>query len=488
MISNPSDVELSERTGRPIRWNGLNWPYYKLLMMLTFQQQGLKKLVLGQESAGANPSTPLQIAATETRQLEIMQLIFASVTTDLGQRLMDFKTGTEMWKYLENFYEGKVNQHTIAMTKRMLFSQLQAARCKPGGDVAAHLNYMTRLKRRLDAVGGGLEDSIFIGMLMSSLPANEKFDRLRGMVEVGLDSLNTSEKVMDMILQLDYSNKMEKALSSSAGQVQHGAVQEKGQKKSASKGKEGVQAQRREDMKQRACFQYHKVGHRKAECPTLSSSDGSGKRSAGETKSKEVTCTVVHQDAKRQLMHNSVPDTKLCTTNVTGDSSTRPVSKDAVTPTHQVDAVLEGEYSSKRWLLDNAANAHIVGTKKYFVTYRKLKPGDTAVKGVKPDWATSFDGVGTVEIHLLVDTKLVRLRLERVFYLPNAGRNVVSQSCCEQQGFVVAYDSVNHVYTVTKNGMKAMVVEKKIRRVCSLLMRATHSCLESRGRSNCLQK
>eukprot|EP00644_Phytophthora_capsici_P019448 jgi/Phyca11/50876/gw1.426.4.1 len=144
------EVEISEKTGRPVRWNGQNFQYYKKLMEIAARK-----------------------TTWEAWQVDIQELIFSSVCTDMGQQLMDLMDGTSMWKYLCDRYEGTANEQTKAMTKRQLYAQLESAKCKQTGKVEGHLNYMCRLKGRLNTVGMTLDDA--------------RFDRLRGFVDAGMD-------------------------------------------------------------------------------------------------------------------------------------------------------------------------------------------------------------------------------------------------------------------------------------------------------------
>lgn len=43
---------------------------------------------------------------------------------------------------------------------------------------------------------------VFSGMLVASLPTNERFDRLRGFVDAGMDCVDTPEKVVSMAVTI----------------------------------------------------------------------------------------------------------------------------------------------------------------------------------------------------------------------------------------------------------------------------------------------
>ncbi|KAG6948378.1 hypothetical protein JG687_00015510 [Phytophthora cactorum] len=103
------------------------------------------------------------------------------------------------------------------MTKRQLHAQIEAATCKPSGNVEGHPNFMYRLKMRLKTVGMTIDDAAFCGMLASSLPSNKRFDRLGGLVDTSMDCVNTPEKVVEMAITFDKANKADSHLSRSFG-------------------------------------------------------------------------------------------------------------------------------------------------------------------------------------------------------------------------------------------------------------------------------
>eukprot|EP00644_Phytophthora_capsici_P013806 jgi/Phyca11/119889/e_gw1.40.360.1 len=225
------EVEISEKTGRPVRWNGQNFQYYKKLMEIAARK-----------------------TTWEAWQVDIQELIFSSVCTDMGQQLMDLVDGTSMWKYLCDRYEGTANEQTKAMTKRQLYAQLESAKCKQTGKVEGHLNYMCRLKGRLNTVGMTLDDA--------------RFDRLRGFVDAGMDCVNTPEKVVAMAITFDKANQADSQLHRSFGNDKQttshknktggGGGQDKGSSDQGNSKGHG---------KTRACFVCGSTDHIKVNCP-----------------------------------------------------------------------------------------------------------------------------------------------------------------------------------------------------------------------------
>ncbi|KAE9051791.1 hypothetical protein PR001_g1119 [Phytophthora rubi] len=135
----------------------------------------------------------------------------------MGQQMMELEDGSAMWKCLCERIEGTANKQTRAMTNRQLYTQLEAARCKQNGSVKNHLNYMCRLHTRLKTVGMTLDDAVLSGMLVSSLPTSEQFDRLRGYVDTGMSCVDTPDKVVAMAITFDKANRADSQLQRAFG-------------------------------------------------------------------------------------------------------------------------------------------------------------------------------------------------------------------------------------------------------------------------------
>ncbi|POM73719.1 LOW QUALITY PROTEIN: Hypothetical protein PHPALM_9411 [Phytophthora palmivora] len=141
---------------------------------------------------------------------------------------MTKKTGRDIWMYLE--YEGKANAATRTNQEIILFNKLQAAKCKPNWDVQQHVTNMFLIKDQLAALKAEVRDPIFINMLIKSLPANPRFDRLRGMVETGASEVDTPDKLRDQIIRMDSYNKCDREQSVLSGSTPQLQAQSPGQK------------------------------------------------------------------------------------------------------------------------------------------------------------------------------------------------------------------------------------------------------------------
>ncbi|EEY61964.1 uncharacterized protein PITG_13941 [Phytophthora infestans T30-4] len=147
-------VELN-KNGRPIGWHGQCWVYYKQMMEIAFDDKNVLEYASRTKTLASN-ATDEEKSKFKEGQVKVKQIIMSSLSMELGQQVMMKKTGTEMWKYLMDTYEGTANAATRTNQEIILYNKLQAAKCKPNWDARLHVNNI---------------DPIFINLLIRSLPA-----------------------------------------------------------------------------------------------------------------------------------------------------------------------------------------------------------------------------------------------------------------------------------------------------------------------------
>ncbi|KAE8979132.1 hypothetical protein PR002_g24502 [Phytophthora rubi] len=374
-----------------------------------------------------------------------------------------------MWTYLCNRFDGTVNDQNRALTKRRLYAELEAARCKPNSDLEGHLNSMIRLRTRLQTVGMALDDTVFSGMLVSSLPAGDRFDRLRGLVESGLDCVDTPEKIVEMAITYDKANKADQLLSRAFGSSERAPNPNQqgkprngngggngGYKRPGNTKREESQRQREEDRKAGNCFGCHKLGHSRRDCPNEASSGG-GQANLSYTGHASVTAGQQAATQKGDAGGASAQSGRQGGPSVgTGgfssdDGGSAGMQCHASTST----ATQQNGYQPESWVYDTGANRHL----------RKKE----TVKGY--NGTTAPAGVGTIDLWVVVNGGHVAVRLEDVYYSP--GRpNLFSQSEARKQGFKVAYDDTKGLYTLSKNLATALQAHL---RPCGLWMFTAHN-------------
>ncbi|KAE9310895.1 hypothetical protein PR003_g20157 [Phytophthora rubi] len=410
--------------------------------------------------------TSLQKSAWDAWQLDLQELIFSSVCTDMGQQLMDMTDGSTMWKYLCDRYEGTANDQTRAMTKRQLYAQLESAKCKQSGKVEGHLNYMCRLKARLKTVGMTVDDAVFSGMLVSSLPSNERFDRLRGFVDAGMDCVDTPEKVVAMAVTFDKANQAEEQLHRSFGAKQHSGQQNKGG--GGGQGKGGSeQASSKGQGKSRSCFVCGSTDHLKASCP-----DRANKQSGAEGNEQQRrprsnwtlrqdgnTSPVVALSDEEIVAEGVVTGIAMPTgpEESRGDESGDDQVAEVAELHQEVDDQEDAAVSSSWWYFDTASNSHVTGLRSHFVSFTEDTEAARTVRGLSPSIISRIAGIGTVALVNEVDGEEVVMYVDNVFYVPDAEFGLFSPGLAHEQGFEFDYDQATRSFLISWEGRRVVV-------------------------------
>ncbi|KAG2780534.1 hypothetical protein PC129_g18351 [Phytophthora cactorum] len=199
------------KNGRLINWHDQCWISYKNMMGVALKEKGVLEYATGDKTLATGDDDAEKKAFMRV-QTKVKHIIIRSLSMELDQQIMMNKTGAEIWKHLEDLYKGKTNTATHTNQEIVLYKKLQAAKCKPNWDVRQHVNNMFRVKPQLADLNAYVRDPIFINLLMTSLPSNPRFNRLRGMVDTGAADVDTPEKLKDQILRMDSYNKCDKEL------------------------------------------------------------------------------------------------------------------------------------------------------------------------------------------------------------------------------------------------------------------------------------
>ncbi|POM74710.1 LOW QUALITY PROTEIN: Hypothetical protein PHPALM_8291, partial [Phytophthora palmivora] len=300
---------------------------------------------------------------------------------------------------------------------------------------------MFLIKDQLTALKAEVRDPIFINMLIKSLPANPRFDRLRGMVETGASEVDTPDKLRDQIIRMDSYNKCDREQSVLNGSASRLQAQNQGQKqKSQQQGagnsvsrsitpeKAAAIAAKKLDKQQGSCFICHKTGHMSKDCPKKANEP------SVVSDKKHVTYT------RRELAHDESEakvssSTSSCTVEktpssaeVTCDSAEiKPDSKDL-----SVNASAD-DYSISEWCFDNAANVHMIED-----TSSTTSHDADCVRGFKKKFEATPVGHGTVQLVVKRGKLDVVLTLQDAFHVPDS-KNLLSHTQAEDQGYTVEY-------------------------------------------------
>ncbi|KAG6608700.1 Transposon-encoded protein [Phytophthora cinnamomi] len=115
--------------------------------------------------------------------------------------------------------------------------------------------------------------------------------------------------------------------------------------------------------------------------------------------------------------------------------------------------------ADEQWVFDNGAIQHLVGDKRYFVSFRDLtqeEREEATVYGYNGE--SSPVGIGSIDLWVSVDGLPVVLRIDNVYYSPEK-TNLFSQSVATEQGFQIGYSDSTREYTLSMNGEVAMQIK-----------------------------
>ncbi|KAE8962425.1 hypothetical protein PF011_g29401 [Phytophthora fragariae] len=356
----------------------------------------------------------------------------ASLSMELGQQVMTKTNGAAMWKYLEDTYEGKTNSATRTNQEIILFNRLQAAKCKPNWDVQQHVNNMFLLKAQLAALNADMRDPIFTNLLIRSLPSNPRFDRLRGMVEMGASEVDTPEKLRDQIIRLDSYNRCDREIGVtnaanaspqplSQGQKQKTTQQQARQVPQGQGGNATAKAMNLErsatfaakktDKQQGNRFGRHKPGHLEKDCP----------KKATTSSQKQAIYTSRVRVGEGEEEQGGEDNQARAPDNVKEDTAGEETSSRRGEPHGGDLSVRTGDGNVgavEEWCFDNA--------------------GAEKVRGFKKQFAAAPAGHGTVELVVERNGKKMTMNLLDAYHVPNC-RNLLSHSQAEDQGYAVEY-------------------------------------------------
>ncbi len=175
--------------------DGSNWPGWKTMVQLAVgsKSKGLLKhldgMAIRPEDLTFDPKTKFwsktgttdvptadeiktftdELDTYEWHEAQAKGIIMATLNDRMQMEARQKETAAEIWDLVVKEHEGKRELVHI-----QLLSELQALRCKEGGDIRAHLTEMLRLREALANINHKVGDDSFKAQIMLSLPKSWK--------------------------------------------------------------------------------------------------------------------------------------------------------------------------------------------------------------------------------------------------------------------------------------------------------------------------
>ncbi|KAG6610395.1 succinyl-CoA:3-ketoacid coenzyme A transferase [Phytophthora cinnamomi] len=149
----------------PVRWDSEVWTFYKHAILNAFEKILLYGITTGSETEDASWDDEKK-GDFKKKQTKIKIIIQGSLSMRLAKQVMAKPTGTEMWRELMDFYEGKSNPAMTAQKVYCLRYKLHKTNLRGKDDVRSHLYKLFDIKNRLADLGSPVND-----LQMSTYPS-----------------------------------------------------------------------------------------------------------------------------------------------------------------------------------------------------------------------------------------------------------------------------------------------------------------------------
>ncbi|KAJ8544544.1 hypothetical protein ON010_g11724 [Phytophthora cinnamomi] len=162
----------------PVRWDSEVWTFYKHAILNAFEKILLNGITTGSETEDASWDDEKK-GDFKKKQTKIKIIIQGSLSMRLAKQVMAKPTGTEMWRELMDFYEGKSNPAMTAQKVYCLRYKLHKTNLRGKDDVRSHLYKLFDIKNRLADLGSPVNDLQMVDRMLRSLPALPCYNELR---------------------------------------------------------------------------------------------------------------------------------------------------------------------------------------------------------------------------------------------------------------------------------------------------------------------
>ena len=104
---------------------------------------------------------------------------------------------------------------------------------------------------------------------------------------------------------------------------------------------------------------------------------------------------------------------------------------------------------SSDWFLNSAAGRHMTGRKDWINGFRTMLPSNAMETATGQ--TVRAEGIGSVQLHTMVEGKLEEIKLTNVYYYPGLDSNLISLGQLDRTG--VNFDIERDVISASKGGV-----------------------------------
>ncbi|KAH9646639.1 hypothetical protein KPL70_024932 [Citrus sinensis] len=354
---------------------------WRLKMRALLVHQGLEE-TLGDPRSEKKPSK-----LSEEEMQEALDKAHSTLILSLGDGVLrevgDQTTAAGLWKKLEDLYTKKSLTKRLCTKKRLYTLQMEE-----GSSLANHIDHFNRIILDLEDINVKLEDEDKAIILLSSLPPS--YEHFVDTLLYGRQSITMAD-VKDSLSSKEVTRKSE--VKDGEGLTARGRPEKKdysnkNRKRSKSKSK----------SKNLKCFQCHKEGHFKKDCPERKNKDRDGPKKNGDA--------AVASDEKDDEGYDSAGV-----------------------------LLVTGTQTNGKWVLDSGCTYHMCPDKNLFSSYRVFNGGEVMMGN---NSLCKVVGLGTIRLKMF--DGVIR-ELSEVRHVPELKRNLISLGILDQIGCIIKMES-----------------------------------------------
>ncbi|KAH9660266.1 hypothetical protein KPL70_024153 [Citrus sinensis] len=337
--------------------------------------QGLGDAIESENSKGGSSSkTPEKIAEINKRA---RSAIILSLGDSVIREVAKEKTVAGLWTKLESLYMTKSLANRLYIKKRMF-----TLRMIEGSSLEEHIDKFNKVCDTLETIDAALDDEEKALLLISSLP--KSYENLVDALMYGRQSLTLDE----VKSTLNTRGLQEKQTHLEKGISEGLTAKFKTNKK---KKKQGKQKNKNKDLK---CFQCHKEGHFKKDCPEK-------QRKPKDSRNQNGDAAVVEEEGYESA-----------------------------------GVCVATENSQKgKWVLDSGCTFHMCHVKTYFTEYQEIDGGRIMMGN---NSICRIIGIGNVSLRLHDGSTRV---INQVRHVPDLKGNLISLGMLDQIGCKIRIES-----------------------------------------------